>query len=63
MISHFKEEAEAYGLADTGYSTQAVFFDYDKDGDLDMFLTNYLLTANSANNIYPARQERVFTGQ
>ncbi len=49
----FKEEAEAYGLADTGYSTQAVFFDYDKDGDLDMFLTNYLLTANSANNIYP----------
>src|SRR5664279_5541034 len=26
----FKEEAEAYGLADTGYSTQAVFFDYDK---------------------------------
>ena len=49
----FKEEAEAYGLADTGYSTQAVFLDYDKDGDLDMFLTNYLLTANSANNIYP----------
>jgi hypothetical protein len=49
----FKEEAEAYGLADTGYSTQAVFFDYDKDGDLDMYLTNYLLTANNANNIYP----------
>ncbi len=49
----FKEEGEAYGLADTGYSTQAVFFDYDKDGDLDMYLTNYLLTANNANNIYP----------
>src|SRR6478735_3009249 len=49
----FKEEAEAYGLADTGYSTQAVFFDYDKDGDLDMYLTNYLLTANNANNIIP----------
>ena len=49
----FKEEAEAYGLADTGYSTQAVFFDYDKDGDLDMYLTNYLLSANNANNIYP----------
>ncbi len=49
----FKEEAEAYGLADTGYSTQAVFFDYDKDGDLDMFLTNYLLSANNANNIVP----------
>ena len=49
----FKEEAEAYGLADTGYSTQAVFFDYDRDGDLDMYLTNYLLTSNNANNIFP----------
>lgn len=49
----FKEEAAAYGLADTGYSTQAVFFDYDRDGDLDMYLTNYLLTSNNANNIIP----------
>src|SRR5664279_3150462 len=49
----FKEEAAAYGLADTGYSTQAVFFDYDKDGDLDMYLTNYLLSAKNANAIYP----------
>ena len=49
----FKEEAEAYGLAYTGYSTQAVFFDYDKDGDLDMYLTNYLLSSNNANVIYP----------
>lgn len=37
----FKEEAQAYGLADPGYSTQAVFFDYDNDGDLDMFLLNH----------------------
>jgi hypothetical protein len=35
---HFSEQAAAYGLADTGYSTQAVFLDYDKDGDLDMYL-------------------------
>jgi enediyne biosynthesis protein E4 len=34
----FTERAAAYGLADTGYSTQAAFFDYDKDGDLDMYL-------------------------
>jgi len=47
----FKEEAAAYGLDDTGFSTQAVFFDYDKDGDLDMYLTNYLLTANNSNTI------------
>lgn len=49
----FKEEAEEYGLADSGYSTQAVFFDYDKDGDLDMYLANYLLTPNNANQIVP----------
>ncbi|WP_161888912.1 VCBS repeat-containing protein [Pontibacter russatus] len=40
----FVEEAEKYGLADTGYSTQAAFFDYDLDGDLDM----YLATVNRA---------------
>ncbi|MCC6288844.1 MAG: VCBS repeat-containing protein [Chitinophagaceae bacterium] len=49
----FKEEASAYGLADTGYSTQAVFLDYDKDGDLDMYLTNYLLSTKNGNSIFP----------
>ncbi len=38
---HFIESAAAYGLADSAYSTQAVFFDYDRDGDLDMFLLNH----------------------
>ncbi|RYY32519.1 MAG: RNA-binding protein, partial [Sphingobacteriaceae bacterium] len=37
----FTDEAKAYGLADPGYSTQAAFFDYDNDGDLDMFLLNH----------------------
>jgi hypothetical protein len=37
-IPRFREMAAQYGLADTGYSTQAAFFDYDGDGDLDMFL-------------------------
>ncbi len=36
----FSEKAAAYGLDDAGYSTQASFFDYDKDGDMDMFLIN-----------------------
>jgi hypothetical protein len=49
----FKEEAVAYGLADEGYSTQAAFFDYDKDGDLDMFLINYFLSPANTNNIVP----------
>lgn len=39
--SNFKEQAAAYGLDDPGYSTQAVFFDYDNDGDLDMILLNH----------------------
>ncbi|MEL7377854.1 MAG: VCBS repeat-containing protein, partial [Bacteroidota bacterium] len=36
----FIESAEAYGLADGGFSTHAVFFDYDKDGDLDCYVLN-----------------------
>ncbi len=34
----FTEAAKQYGLDHSGYSTQAVFFDYDKDGDLDCFI-------------------------
>jgi enediyne biosynthesis protein E4 len=37
----FSEQAQQYGLADTAYSTQGYFFDYDRDGDLDMFLLNH----------------------
>ena len=37
----FSEKAADYGLDDPGYSTQAVFFDYDRDGDLDCFLLNH----------------------
>ncbi|MBD3748101.1 MAG: VCBS repeat-containing protein [Sphingobacteriales bacterium] len=36
----FKEEAKAYGLADEGLSTHAIFFDYDLDGDLDCYILN-----------------------
>ncbi|MEM6840737.1 MAG: VCBS repeat-containing protein [Bacteroidota bacterium] len=37
----FSEQGEAYGLDDAGYSTQATFFDYDRDGDLDVFVLNH----------------------
>ena len=36
----FTDKAEKMGLADNGFSTHAVFFDYDKDGDLDMYQLN-----------------------
>jgi enediyne biosynthesis protein E4 len=49
----FKEAAAEFGLDDTGYSTQAAFLDYDKDGDLDMYLANYLLSSKNTNTIFP----------
>ncbi|MEL0186457.1 MAG: VCBS repeat-containing protein [Flavobacteriaceae bacterium] len=36
----FKESAEEYNLANTGFSTHATFLDYDKDGDLDAYILN-----------------------
>ena len=53
-IPTFKESAAAYGLADTGFSTQAYFFDYDKDGDLDMYqVTNELYDAKTPIKFRP----------
>ena len=37
----FTERGKEYGLNIEGFNTQATFFDYDKDGDLDMFLVNH----------------------
>ena len=36
----FVEKAAEYGIADEGYSTHAAFFDYDRDGQLDLYLVN-----------------------
>ena len=46
----FSENAEEMGLADSGLSTHAAFFDYDKDGDLDVYLLNNSFTAVSTFN-------------
>lgn len=43
-IPQFSEQATQYGLGDGGFSTHAAFFDYDRDGDLDMYLLNNSFT-------------------
>lgn len=40
-IPTYTNQAKVLGLDDASYSTQAVFFDYDRDGDLDVFLLNH----------------------
>lgn len=47
----FKEEAKAYNLADEGNSTQAAFFDYDKDHDLDVYLLRNAIDNFSNPNV------------
>jgi hypothetical protein len=42
----FVDKAKEYGLDFSGFSTQAAFFDYDNDGDLDMFLLNHSVHEN-----------------
>ncbi|AXG72422.1 repeat domain in Vibrio, Colwellia, Bradyrhizobium and Shewanella [Kordia sp. SMS9] len=58
----FTEAAEKYGLADEGNSIQATFFDYDNDGDVDMYLANYPIAHPSTSNmVYKNRMENVNT--
>ena len=45
-IPTFIDKAHEYGLDFSGFSTQAAFFDYDMDGDLDMFLLNHSVHEN-----------------
>ena len=46
-VPTFKEAASFYGLDIASFATQASFFDFDKDGDLDLFLINHSLYPNS----------------
>lgn len=65
----FKEEAQKWGIDDDGFSIQSYFFDYDKDGDLDMYLVNHRNDfTNSINldnilkdkNFYPQTSDHLY---
>ncbi|GAO41516.1 VCBS repeat-containing protein [Flavihumibacter petaseus] len=54
-IPVFEDQAAAYGLNNTAYSMQAAFFDYDLDGDLDMYLLNNGLASAKTNYLVRPR--------
>ncbi len=47
----FTERGREYGVADQGYSTHAAFFDYDHDGDLDLYILNNSYQAIGSFNL------------
>jgi len=51
----FADETERFGLGHVGYGTQAAFFDYDLDGDLDAYLLNHSVHAERGNSFSPQR--------
>jgi len=56
----FTEKAQEYGLADAGQSVQATFFDYDNDGDLDVYVANYPITKfNASVYVYEQKMKTV----
>lgn len=55
----FTEDAKSYGLDFKGYSTQAYFFDYDKDGDLDVYIVNHAVHTNLSHGKAELRNKRV----
>ena len=54
----FTDKADEYNLADTGITTHAAFFDYDKDGDLDCYILNNSFIPVSSLNYSNKRQLR-----
>jgi hypothetical protein len=54
----FTDKTAEYGVGHVGYSTQALFFDYDRDGDLDMYLLNNSTHTERGVSSRPQREPR-----
>ncbi|WP_299220732.1 VCBS repeat-containing protein [uncultured Aquimarina sp.] len=54
----FTNKAAEYGLNDQSFSNQASFFDYDNDGDLDMYLLNHRVDFIDAQNIKTTKDKK-----
>jgi len=54
-VPHFKDMAEEYGLDAHVQSTMASFFDYDNDGDLDMYLTVNAASSGNSSSVFRER--------
>lgn len=50
-VPKFENQAKKYGLDSPDFTTQATFFDYDKDGDLDMFIINHGIGTYDENDL------------
>ena len=68
----FTEKAAESGIDDAGYSTQGAFFDYDRDGDLDLYVVNHStqefasfsqITNNLKNRRSPAYEDRLYKNE
>ena len=58
----FSEQAAQYGIDDDGYTTHAAFFDYDRDGDLDLIVINNSPRPASSFGLRNTRKERDHNG-
>ena len=56
-IPVFSEQSRSFGVDDEGYSTHAAFFDYDNDGDLDLYVLTNFLDTPTPNKYRPKKRD------